>query len=199
MSTRSLNPDELTTLVDIAERSVRLAVLDGRRWLPDAADYAPELRRPAAAFVTLRRHGRLLGCVGTMSAVEPLVTTVADRARAAAFDDPRFAGITADDLPHLDVSVSVLSPMERLPARDYDELLAVVRPGVDGILVEAGGHRATLLPSVWDELPSSDEFLDALWRKAWLAPREWPPGIRISRYTAQEGSHGELPSVSGFN
>lgn len=64
-----------------------------RRWVPNAADYPPPLRAPGAWFVTLRRHGRLLGCIGTL-ATESLVVTVADRARAAAFDDPRFPGIT---------------------------------------------------------------------------------------------------------
>jgi uncharacterized protein len=201
MNSQPLTPDaltseELATLVDVAERSIRLAVLDGRRWLPDPSLYPTALQHRGAAFVTLRKHGRLMGCVGTMVAAEPLVTTVADRARAAAFDDPRFPGITADDLTHLDVSVSVLSPMERVRANSYDDLLAIVRPGVDGLLVEAGGNRATLLPSVWDELPSPTAFVEALWRKAWLAPREWPPGVRVSRYTALEYSHGDLPPVT---
>lgn len=176
---------ELTTLVGVAERAIHLAVARERIWRPDPQDYPPSLRQPGAAFVTLRRHGRLLGCVGVLAAVDPLVVTVADRARAAAFDDPRFPGITRDDLPHLDVTVSVLSALDPVGAHDYLELLDAVRPRVDGLLVEAGSHRATLLPSVWNDLPDVGEFVGALWHKAGLEPGTWPPGIRVSRYTAQ--------------
>ena len=185
MSRDELTLDELQVLVEVAERSVHIAVIERRTWYPDPDEHPSALREPGAAFVTLRRAGRLMGCIGTMAALDPLVVTVADRARAAALDDPRFPGITASDLPELDVSVSVLSPMEPIPVRDYEELLVTIRPGIDGLLVDAGYHRATFLPSVWDELADPATFVEALWRKAGLAPAVWPAATRISRYTAQ--------------
>lgn len=180
-----LSDEALDTLAGVAERSVHLAVRDHRRWVPDPHHYPPELREAGAAFVTLRREHHLRGCIGTMAAVDPLVVTVADRARAAAFDDPRFVAVGLAELDTLEVSVSVLSPMRRVVVASYEELLVDVRVGVDGLLVEAGRHRATLLPSVWDDLADPDSFVAALWRKAGLAPRAWSHELTVSRYTAQ--------------
>jgi AmmeMemoRadiSam system protein A len=188
MNSSDLTEDELRALVEVAERSVHLAVTEGRIWAPEVTRYPPALSVPRAAFVTLRKVGRLMGCIGTLSADSPLIVTVADRARAAALADPRFPGIRPDDLADLDVSVSVLSMLEPMPVRGYEELLATVRPGIDGLLIEAGYRGATLLPSVWDELREPGVFIAALWRKAQLAPRLWPEGIRVSRYTAQNAT-----------
>jgi AmmeMemoRadiSam system protein A len=183
-----LREDDLAALVGIAERSIRLAVLDGRSWYPDLDELPEPLRRSAATFVTLRRHGRLRGCVGTLTGGEAVAAAVAERARAAAFEDPRFEPLGAEELADLDVSVSVLSPLHRVAVSNYDELLHVVRRGVDGLLVEADGRRGTLLPSVWDEIPDVREFVAALWNKAGLTPGSWPRGIRVSRYTAVDSS-----------
>ncbi len=185
---------DLEALLDVAERAVVLAVRDGIRWVPRVEDHAEALRAPGAAFVTLQEDGRLRGCIGTLAAVDPLVVTVADRARAAALADPRFPAVVRQELPHLDYAVSVLSPMEPLPVNGLAELAAAVRPGVDGLLIHAGHHGATFLPSVWEELPEPHQFLDHLWRKAGLPPGSWPAGMSVSRYTAQYAtrahSHG---------
>lgn len=191
MTTDRLAPEECATLVEVAERSIRLAVLEHRRWVPVPVEYSPALQEPRAVFVTLERHGRLMGCVGTLSATEPLVVAVADRARAAALADPRFTGIRVDDLPDLDVSVSVLSPPTPLGVDGYDELVAVICPGIDGVVIDAERHHATFLPAVWDDLPDPEEFVRALWSKARLEPREWPTGARASRYSAQHASRDD--------
>jgi AmmeMemoRadiSam system protein A len=185
MTGERLTADELQKLVTIARRAVDSAARGRPPSVPDPTDFVPALREPGAAFVTLRRAGALRGCIGSLAATLPLVVTVADRARAATLDDPRFTRVTPDELPDLEVSVSVLSPLEPMPVEGYAELLAEVRPGVDGLLVEAGRHRATLLPSVWDDLADPAAFVGALWRKAWLPERAWPSGIRVFRYTAQ--------------
>ncbi len=185
MSHDQLSTGELQLLVDVAEQSIRLAVIERKVWVPEPAAYPLALRVPGAAFVTLRQAGRLMGCIGTLAATSPLVITVADRSRAAALADPRFVNIRPDDVADLDVSISVLSAMVPLEVAGYEELLACVRPGVDGLLVEAGRLGATFLPSVWDELREPAVFVEALWRKARLVPRAWPAGTRVSRYTAQ--------------
>jgi AmmeMemoRadiSam system protein A len=183
--TATLTATELHTLVDVATRSVEYAVHVRHGWHPNPDQYSPGLQQPGAAFVTLRRDGRLRGCIGQLVSAEPLVNCVADRARAAALDDPRFPPVTPAELPFLEVEVSVLSDPEPFDVGGYDDLLRTVRPGADGLVVEAGSHRATLLPAVWDDLPSPTEFVEALWRKAGLRPGEWPNGIRMSSYTAQ--------------
>jgi AmmeMemoRadiSam system protein A len=195
----SLSPAELSTLVQVATEAVQRAVVDRRTWHPDLATIAPVLQSPGAAFVTLRRDGMLRGCIGTLTAVEPLVWCVADRARAAALSDPRFRPIRRDDLPFLDIEVSVLSEPEAFEVASYVDLICAVRPGVDGLVVEAGPQRATLLPAVWDDLPTAEEFVAALWHKAGLMPRYWSAAIRMSRYTATHAeSHvGRGPDCGG--
>ncbi|MFM2078976.1 MAG: hypothetical protein RJA49_2866 [Actinomycetota bacterium] len=182
--TGRLSAAELRTLAQVASESVRRAVLDRRTWHPDLAAQPAVLQRPGAAFVTLRRDGKLRGCIGTLEAVEPLAWCVADRARAAALSDPRFRPIRRDDLPFLDVEVSVLSEPESFEADSYADLVTSLLPGVDGLLVESGPQRATLLPSVWEDLPNAEEFVGALWHKAGLMPGYWSPAIRLWRYTA---------------
>ena len=184
MKLQPLTPDELGQLVEIAERSIHQAVL-GRQWHPDPIAYSARLRQPGAVFVTLRQHHRLRGCVGTLTATEPLVMAVADRAKAAAFDDPRLPGVRLGDLADLEVSVSVLSAPEPMAVNGVDELVAAIRPGVDGVVIEADRHHATFLPAVWDDLPHPQEFVDALWRKAGMTPGTWPDHAVASRYTAQ--------------
>ena len=191
-----LTDDELQQLVDVARHAVESAVLRGTTYHPDVADFPPDLGEPGATFVTLRRQGRLRGCIGTLADVAPLVVAVADRARAAALADPRFEPVGPTELDDLEVSVSVLSQPAALPVTSHTDLLAALRPGTDGLVVDAGPYRATFLPSVWEELPDPQEFVDALWRKAGLRPRDWPHGIRISRYTAQHApaeGHERLP------
>jgi AmmeMemoRadiSam system protein A len=107
---------------------------------------------------------------------------VAINARGAAFADPRFDGLAPGELERIVVTVSVLSPMEPLPSA-RDVLIAALRPGADGVLVEADGHRGTFLPTVWDKLPAPEDFLRALLAKAELPTDAWPPGMRAWRYT----------------
>lgn len=177
----------MSELCGIAVATITTALVDGVRCIPRVEDLSGRLAAPAATFVTLERNSRLLGCVGTLDARLPLAIDVAEHALAAAFDDPRVPAVTHDDLAEMSVKVSVLSASSPIPARSFDESRAVVRPGVDGVTVEHGrAHRATLLPSVWEKVADVDEFLDALWLKAGLRPRTWPPGIRVSRYTTTE-------------
>ncbi|MGD9796366.1 MAG: AmmeMemoRadiSam system protein A [Acidimicrobiia bacterium] len=195
-----LTASQLETLAAVAAEAVRAATTADRCWVPDPCAYEPSLRGPAAVFVTLRhlgrlaRRGQLRGCVGTLTPEAPLVVAIADRARAAAFDDPRFDAIQPDELDDLAISVSVLSPLEPLAVDSYDELLRALRPGIDGIVIDAGRHRATFLPSVWEEIPTPERFLDALWRKASLPARAWPPETRVSRYTASHSR--EVPVLN---
>jgi AMMECR1 domain-containing protein len=73
-----------------------------------------------------------------------------------------------------------------VPVAGWDGLRRAVRPGLDGLLVQAAYHRATLLPSVWHSLPRPEDFLDALWRKAGLRPGQWPAGLAVHRYEVEE-------------
>jgi AmmeMemoRadiSam system protein A len=174
------------TLTEIAVAAIAATLSDGTRVPPQLGGLAPELLADGASFVTLERDGRLLGCIGSLEPRQPLALDVADHARAAAFDDPRLPPINIDDFEHMAVKVAVLSPSTPVAARDFAELRAAVRPGVDGITIDAGRHRATFLPSVWAKVRDTDDFLDALWLKAGLRPRSWPGGMTVTRYTTSE-------------
>lgn len=145
------------------------------------------LGAPGATFVTLTRDSALRGCIGSLEAVRPIGEDVQRNAVAAAFSDPRFAPLRREEWPGLRVSVSELSPPEPL-AHDGTEADALrrLRPGVDGLILSFGSHRATFLPKVWEQLPEPRAFLRALRAKAGLPPDFWHPSIRLSRYTAHE-------------
>jgi AmmeMemoRadiSam system protein A len=172
-------------LLRIADRSIRHALATGRRADPDPAGLPAELHEPGASFVTLTERGELQGCIGSMLPVRPLWLDVARNALAAAFDDPRMPPLTVAQFPRTSIEISVLSALEPLEVADRADLLARIRPGVDGLLVSATGARGTFLPSVWEELPEPTAFLDALWRKAGLRPGSWPAGLRVERYTTR--------------
>src|SRR5688572_22624848 len=111
------------------------------------------LAQAGASFVTLMRADSLRGCIGSLDAVRPLGADVAENARGAAFRDPRFAPLTAEEWPRCRVEVSLLSAPKPLRFADEDELLAQLVPGEDGVILEGGGRRGTFLPQVWDALP----------------------------------------------
>ena len=114
---------------------------------------APRLREPGASFVTLRRRGVLRGCTGRLEPVSPLVVDVARSAQRAASADPRVPPVQEHELSSLELKISVLSSLEPLPAESEAELLAALRPGVDGLVLREGMVGATFLPAVWESLP----------------------------------------------
>lgn len=183
-----LSPADRRALLDTARRSLTTLHASSQPMV-DLAEASPRLRAPGASFVTLRTpDGALRGCIGSMEATEPLVVDVAVNARRAATRDPRFPPVTPHEVDRLEVHIAVLTPLQPLAVADLDHLRSALRPGIDGVLVEAGRHRGTFLPAVWAELPAVDDFLRHLWAKAGLSPGAWPPGVRIWRYQAVEVS-----------
>jgi hypothetical protein len=152
----------------------------------------PALDERGASFVTLHdRGGQLRGCIGTLTARQPLGEDVRQHALAAAFDDPRFAPLAAAEWPGLQVEVSVLTDPQPMPVADEADLLARLRPGVDGVVLQWRGRHATFLPQVWEQLPEPRTFIAALKRKAGLAPEFWADDIRIERYEVRKYGQGQ--------
>lgn len=162
-----------------AARSAILAALGQQT--PEAAGTAQagvEARRPV--FVTLHVAGRLRGCIGILAATEPLGRTVAECARAAAFEDPRFPPLRAEEIPALTLEVSVLGP-RRLLADP-----ASLRLGEEGLVVTSGARSGLLLPQVALEQGwGAVEFLEGTCRKAGLPRTAWRDGARVERFAAQ--------------
>lgn len=147
---------------------------------------APGLSEVGATFVTLRLAGDLRGCIGTVNAFRPLAEDVRGNAFAAAFRDPRFAPLARDEFGTTLIEVSLLGPREALAAADEEAALAQLRPEIDGVVLEAGGMRATFLPQVWEQLPNPYDFLAALKRKAGLPATYWDGSMRLSRYRVEK-------------
>jgi AmmeMemoRadiSam system protein A len=150
------------------------------------------LRQPAATFVTLKRSGELRGCIGSLKPIRPLAVDVRENAIAAAFRDPRFPPLAAVEYEATSVEVSLLSAAERVDVVDEDDLVARLRPGLDGVILEHGRHRATFLPQVWEALADPREFLAALKRKAGLPGDFWSPHVNVSRYGVTKWSESEF-------
>ena len=182
-----LGPDERITLTRVAHASIEHVLRTGRPLDVDAAAFSPALREQRATFVTLRSAGgQLRGCIGELEPRRALVESVADRARAAAFSDPRFPPLCANEVDAIAIHVSVLLPLTPLDAQSEAELVAQLRPRVDGVLIDDGIHRATFLPAVWESLREPHVFLRELRRKAGMSEAGWPATLRAWRYAVEE-------------
>ncbi|QJA05411.1 AmmeMemoRadiSam system protein A [Thermosulfurimonas marina] len=176
----SLSPPERAYLLRLARESLEKAFgLREDYSLP----YPPPFERlhePRGAFVTLKRHGHLRGCIGTFEAASPLYRVVEEMALAAAFNDPRFSPLSPEELDEVEIEISVLSPLR--PGRPEE-----VEVGRHGVYLIRGAFRGVLLPQVaveygWDR----ETFLDHVCLKAGLPPRCWQdPRTEIYLFTAE--------------
>jgi uncharacterized protein len=168
------------SLVAIARAAV-IEAITGRRAAALPPDDPGGWPGATGAFVTLKRQGRLRGCIGTLECRRPLVEEIARVAVSAARKDPRFDPLGPAELDDLDVEVSVLGPLEEIDPRDP----AGFEIGRHGLVVEHGHRSGLLLPQVatewgWDR----DQFLSQTCVKAGLPPDSWSRGARVYRFTA---------------
>ena len=140
------------------------------------------LQQPGATFVTLTREGKLRGCIGSLEAHRPLGDDVTSNAVSAALRDQRFKPLPKEDLPHIRIEVSLLSPVETLAPATEADTLAQLRPGVDGVIFRYGRHRSTFLPQVWAQFPQAADFMAHLKHKAGLPPDFWDAAVSVGRY-----------------
>jgi AmmeMemoRadiSam system protein A len=177
-----LSGDEQARLLDIARQSIVSGLDCGAALQPDVARLDANLHIDSAVFVTLTLGGNLRGCIGSLQPSAPLAQAVANAAFNAAFQDRRFTQVQVDEIENLRIEVSVLSSMELIAVDTRQALLDNLQPGVDGLLLEDQGHRATFLPKVWEKIATADEFVGQLMLKAGLAVEYWSSTIRCHRY-----------------
>jgi AmmeMemoRadiSam system protein A len=137
----------------------------------------------------LRRGAELRGCCGTLDAPRPLAEDVWRNAWAAAFSDYRFPPLTAAEWPYMNLHLSLLTVPERLDVTSEEQLLAMLRPSVDGLILETDTGRATFLPAVWEQLPDPAQFVRQLKLKAGWPATYWSDRVRVARYETE--SFGE--------
>lgn len=179
----SVDDSGQTTLLKVARDAIGHGLVHAEAPELVAGDYPAPLREIACTFVTLHMGEALRGCIGSLRAHRPLVTDVARHAFAAAFSDARFSPLEHTELAGLHIHISILSTLEPVRFDSEDGLLALLRPRVDGLLIEAGGQRATFLPTVWSSFPDGRNFLAALKKKAGM---EANTDYDAWRYTTQD-------------
>lgn len=184
----TIAPADRSELVRLARASIEAGLGTGKLAPPPEA-LSPALSARRATFVTLRVRDDLRGCCGSIEPRFALAEDVWRNAWASAFRDPRFPPLEHSEYGQLRLHVSVLTPLERIEAANESDLLASLRPGVDGLVLTLGPARATFLPAVWRTLPDPAEFLRHLKVKAGWSPTFWSPQIQAWRYETE--SFGE--------
>jgi AmmeMemoRadiSam system protein A len=175
------SPPERQVLLSLAHRAIEAAVEERELELPSPSEHLAECR---GAFTTLHMQGKLRGCIGYVFATSPLYRTIAETARAAALDDPRFHPVTRDETASLKVEISVLSPLQPIAPEE-------IVIGKHGLVVTQGSRRGLLLPQVpveWDW--DAKTFLAQTCLKAGLAPDAWCYSADLQAFTAEVFGEG---------
>jgi len=180
-----LDNHEKLLLLTVARRTMATAVLRG----PSTEGLPTEIAtlECAGVFVTLRRSGRLRGCIGQIALKQPTAELVAYSARAAALEDPRFEPVRVDELTEIEIELSILSPPEPVAPEQ-------VEAGRHGLIVSRGFRRGVLLPQVATEHRwGSLRLLEETCVKAGLERDAWTdPETQIFAFTAQVFSESEI-------
>jgi AmmeMemoRadiSam system protein A len=178
--TPGLSEAEQVTLFRIArETLVWCTAQDSTAFDVERYDITERLRVPFATFVTLKAGGHLRGCIGSLEPIAPLFESVHDNALNAALRDPRFRPVRSDEVPGLEIHVSILSPIVSIASPDDFKL------GEHGIILEKGHHRAVYLPEVAVEQGwTREETLTSLSQKAGLPGSGWRSGAGFSVFSS---------------
>lgn len=175
------SPQERALLLRLAHESIVSTFEDRTISLDPPSQHLAE---PRGAFTSLYVAGQLHGCVGYVFPVASLYRTIAETARAAAFEDTRFPALRKHETAALEVSISVLSPLQPVRAEQ-------IEVGRHGLLVSLRGNRGLLLPQVpvehgWDRV----QFLEQTCRKAGLPTDAWQAGATLEAFTAEVFGEG---------
>ncbi len=171
--TTPLSDADKRELLRLAREAIDAAAREKPLPPVDTARLAPALLRPGTCFVTLTESGELRGCIGGLHALDSLYDDVRQHAFQAALRDYRFPPVTPDEVPKLEIEVSVLTEPQPLDYDSPQDLLRVLRPAVDGVILSQGYRRATFLPQVWERVPDPETFLSMLCDKMGAPPDTW--------------------------
>lgn len=188
----SLTDQEKRILLKEARRAIETRVQGHDGSVIHLEKFPSALQRPGACFVTLTKGSELRGCVGSIEAKRPLVIEVRKRAVGAAVKDSRFPPLQEDELPGIMIEISCLSPLHSFPSRDARDLLDIIQPGKDGVVLSCGSRKATFLPQVWGKIPSTEEFLARLCLKMGLDGNRWrEKGMQVFLYRVDAFQEGQ--------
>ena len=144
--------------------------------------YPQVLNEEGACFVTLEKQGALRGCIGSIIAHRTLLKDLIENTKNAAFSDPRFTPLKEEELNEIDISISILSAPKEIDFENEEDLLEKIVPFKDGIIIRDGNYQAVYLPSVWEQIPEKDIFLNSLKMKAGLSPDYFSDNFKAYRF-----------------
>ncbi len=191
---KPLTPSQGQLLLELARGAIAAELGIEQEQTPHPAENKPVLTTHRSTFVTLKKAGALRGCIGSLAANQPLVENVRANALNAAFHDPRFSPLTAEEWPLVNIEVSVLTKPRILVYGSGEELPDLLTPHVDGIVIRKGLASSTFLPQVWRQLPRPQDFLAHLCLKAGLSADAWREGdLEVETYQVQSFEEGSTP------
>lgn len=189
-----LQENERQLLLGIARQAIDEAVCGRKVRKLDLTVLPTRLQQTEATFVTLTRRGLLRGCMGALEARVPLARDVQNHAVAAALEDPRFPQVQPAELAEIHIEISRLTAPEPLAYDSPDQLLRLLKPGVDGVILKSGHRRATFLPQVWEKIPQPEEFLEHLCLKLGTTADFWRlNNPEVYTYQVEEFQEQSLP------
>jgi MEMO1 family protein len=173
-------------LMTLARRTLQQVAKGNAPVKPNTAEAPKQLLEPKACFVTLKRSGKLRGCIGGFFPRQPLYQEVVEMTVSAATKDPRFKRVGPDELDKIEIEISVLTVPKPLKFESPEDLLAKLRPHVDGVILRKNRRQSTYLPQVWSQIPDKEMFLSKLSQKAGMGPTDWrKPGLTVLTYQAE--------------
>ena len=176
-------------MLTIARQAIQQAFSNNNRAPKSQLQQADYLQPERSCFVSLKAPGKknpnqmqLRGCIGNLKPRGSLFQSIRRNANLAAFEDHRFSPLQADELDSVVIEISILSPAKAINVKGQAELLTLLKPGVDGLILSCKTQQATFLPSVWQQLPDPQQFVAQLKIKAGLKADFWSKDMRCFIY-----------------
>lgn len=181
---------ERKDILAVCCRAIEAAARDEGEPELDLSAFSEKLRGNRSVFVTIRKHGELRGCVGSVNASKPLVEDALHSAYAAARYDQRVSQVSLKELSELELHVSILGALEPIQFTGEPDLLRQLQVGKDGLLIREGARTALFLPVMWSSLEEPKVFLEHLKEKAGLPRSYWSDSILAFRFAVVADIHG---------
>jgi len=192
-SSKKLSRQERKFLLQLARLTLKEVVTKGKLPRIDTAGLSSGLTEVKGCFVTLKKQGKLRGCIGHIVPREPLYKAVMDNTRNAAVRDKRFTPVRPEEIDDIEIEISVLTIPQPLAFSSPDNLLKKLTPRKDGVILRIGRNQSTFLPQVWDQLPDKTTFLSRLAMKAGLPPTAWKhPQTTVMTYHVEAFKESEM-------
>lgn len=185
-------------LLRVAAQSIVSGFERGRSLRIRESRYPDDLRQNGATFVSIYHNGMLRGSVGSTEPSRSILEDIAENAYAAAFQDFRFAPLSEEEIKEAEISISFLTPKTPLKFSSETELMQMLQPHTDGLVLRERANKGLFLPSVWDTFSTPSEFLVQLKRKAGLPADYWSSTVKIYRFEVIDINSGDMEDPSSI-